>query len=69
MFLNHFPLTGLLMALLFLLLTELNNSRAALLIALVAGWLPALFACPVAHYGERAYDRVLPVADEVGGQP
>jgi hypothetical protein len=64
--LNHFPITGLFVACLFLLVAILNNNRSAQLISLVAVGVLALSAWPVAHYGEQAYDRVLSMTDDTG---
>ncbi len=66
--LNHFPITGLFVALWFLLVGALRNSRLTIMIALVVVALLSLSAWPVAHYGELAYDRVLSMSDEAGSQ-
>lgn len=65
--LNHVPITGLAAALLFLMVALLNRNRAWLMITVTAVGLLSLSAWPVAHYGERAYDRVLAMSDEEGG--
>lgn len=65
--LNHLPLVGLLVALIFLIVTILIKNRAGVLLSLAMVALLALSAWPVAHYGEQAYDRVLAMSDETGG--
>lgn len=64
--LNHLPITGLLVALLGLLVALIFNQRAALLLALALVTLTAVSVWPVAEYGERGYDRVLAMADDDG---
>ena len=66
--LNHLPITGLFVALLLLLTALAANHRFTLCasLALVAGL--SLSAWPVAHYGERAFDRALALSDDAGGQ-
>lgn len=66
--LNHFPLTGMFIALLFLVAALIFNSRPAQFFALFMVCLLALSVWPVAHYGERAYDRVLSMTDDEGSQ-
>jgi peptidoglycan/LPS O-acetylase OafA/YrhL len=65
--LNHLPITGLFIALCFLLAGILRNDRFMLRVALAAVALLALSAWPVAHYGEMAFDRVLSMSDDAGG--
>jgi hypothetical protein len=64
--LNHLPITGLLVALLGLVVALIFNQRAALLLALSLVTLTAVSVWPVAEYGERGYDRVLAMADDDG---
>jgi hypothetical protein len=66
--LNHFPITGLLVALVFLVVGIWGNNRVLLTVSLAAVSVLALSAWPVAHYGEQAYDRVLSMSDEAGGE-
>jgi hypothetical protein len=66
--LNHLPLTGLLVALLFLVAALVMNHRPAALLALGGVALLSLSAWPVAHFGEEAYDRVLAMSDEAGSE-
>lgn len=66
--LNHFPIIGLFVVLVFLIATLVMNNRAGLFLSLAMVALLALSAWPVAHYGEAAYDRVLAMSDEAGGQ-
>jgi hypothetical protein len=66
--LNHVPITGLFVALLFLLAALAANHRFTLRASLAMVAVMSLSAWPVAHYGERAYDRVLAMSDEAGGQ-
>ena len=66
--LNHFPITGLFVALLFLLVGVLSNHRFTLLLSLAMVGVLSLSAWPVAHYGEQGYDRVLSMADDDGAQ-
>ena len=66
--LNHLPLTGLLIAVVFLLIAWVINHRTSLLIALALVGLLSLSVWPVAEFGEEAYDRVLSMADDAGGQ-
>jgi hypothetical protein len=66
--LNHFPLIGLLVAMLALIAALVTRNRTAILIGLALVGLLALSAWPVADYGESAYDRVFAMADEAGGK-
>ncbi len=66
--LNHIPITGLFIALGFLLAGVCIRKRFMLGAALVAVALLSLSVWPVAHYGERAFDRVLSMSDDAGGQ-
>jgi formate hydrogenlyase subunit 3/multisubunit Na+/H+ antiporter MnhD subunit len=66
--LNHLPITGLFIALCFLLAGILNNNRFTLRVALAAVVLLSFSAWPVAHYGKMAFDRVLSMSDDAGGQ-
>ena len=65
---NHFPLVGLLVAMLALLAALVIRNRNATLLGLALVALLALSAWPVAEYGEDAYDRVLSMSDEAGGK-
>jgi hypothetical protein len=66
--LNHLPITGLAVALCFLLVGMWKNNRFTLGAALVAVAVLSLSAWPVAHYREMAFDRVLSMSDDAGGQ-
>jgi hypothetical protein len=65
--LNHLPITGLSVALLFLLAAIVVNHRVTQFVALAAVVLLSLSIWPVAHYGERAFDRTLAMSDADGG--
>jgi hypothetical protein len=65
---NHFPLIGLLVAMVALAAALFTRSRPAILLGLALVALLALSAWPVAEYGEDAYDRVLAMSDEAGGK-
>jgi hypothetical protein len=65
---NHFPLVGLLVAMVALVGALALRNRAAILLALALVALLALSAWPVAEYGESGYDRVLSMSDEAGGK-
>jgi hypothetical protein len=65
--LNHLPLTGLFVALVGLVASICLNHRTALLLALALVAVLSLSAWPVAHFGDKGYDRVLAMADEAGG--
>ncbi len=63
---NHFPLIGLMAAMLALLLALAARNRGAVFIGLGLVALFSLSAWPVAHFGEEGYDRVLSMSDEPG---
>jgi hypothetical protein len=63
---NHFPLIGLLVAMVALSVALVARNRTSILLSLSLVGLLALSAWPVAHYGEAGYDRVLSMADEPG---
>jgi hypothetical protein len=63
--LNHLPLTGLFVALLFLIAAVLLNHRSGQCASLMMIAFLALSAWPVVHFGEDAYDRVLSMSDDV----
>ena len=65
---NHFPLKGLIVAMLALIAALVTRARAGILIGLALVGLLALSAWPVFHYGEEGYDRVLSMSDEAGGK-
>jgi len=65
---NHFPLIGLLVAMLALTAALVTRNRTAILIGLALVGLLALSAWPVFEYGEEGYDRVLSMADEAGSK-
>jgi hypothetical protein len=65
---NHFPLIGLLVAMVALIAALITRNRTATLIGLALVGLLALSAWPVSEYGEEGYDRVLSMADEAGGK-
>jgi hypothetical protein len=64
--LNHFPLIGLLIAMLSLGIALLFRNRPGTLAGLALVGLLALSVWPVYHYGEGGYDRVLSMADDDG---
>ncbi len=64
--LNHFPLTGLFVAVVFLAGAVVLNNRPGLFLGLGLVSLMALSAWPVSTFGERAYDRVLSMSDTAG---
>lgn len=64
--LNHFPLIGLLVAVLALAAGLAARNRTAIFIGLALVALMALSAWPVSAYGEAGYDRVLSMADDDG---
>ena len=66
--LNHFPITGLFIGLLFLIVALILKSRPAQFFALAMVGLLALSVWPVSHFGEEAYDRVLSMSDDAGSQ-
>ncbi len=65
---NHFPLIGVIVAMLTLIVALVTRNRTAILIGLALVGLLALSAWPVYEYGEQGYDRVLSMADEAGGK-
>ncbi|MFN2507987.1 MAG: hypothetical protein ABR589_04360 [Chthoniobacterales bacterium] len=64
--LNPLPIYGLAVAVIGLLFAVSIRSRHGQIIALVLVFISAASAWPVVHYGERAYDRVLILADDDG---
>ena len=56
---NHFPVTGLCVGLIFLVLALIFRSRGGILLSLAMITLLAASAWPVVYYGEAGYDRVL----------
>lgn len=56
---NHFPVTGLFVGLIFLILALVFRSRGGILISLAMITLLAASAWPVFYYGEAGHDRVL----------
>ena len=64
---NHFPLIGLLVAIVALTAALVVRSHKATLIGLALVSLLALSAWPVAEYGKEGYDCVLSMSDEAGG--
>ncbi len=66
--LNHLPITGLFVAWIGLIVAVALNNPFGTRLALVLVALLSLSVWPVAHYGEEAYDRVLSMSDDVGGQ-
>ena len=63
---NPFPVYGLTMGLLGLVAAICQRSRAATIAALLVVLISTAVAWPVYEYGERAYDRVLSMADSDG---
>jgi hypothetical protein len=63
---NHFPLIGLIVALLVLATGLITKSRPVLLTGLGFVGVFALSVWPVFYFGEAGYDRVLSMADEAG---
>ncbi len=64
--LNHFPLTGLIVAALGLVIALICRNRAAIFLGLLLVALASLSVWPVFEYGEGGYDRVLSMADDPG---
>lgn len=64
--LNPLPIYGLAIALLGLILALSFRNRPAQIIALVLVFVSALSAWPAVHYGEKAFDQMLTLADEDG---
>jgi hypothetical protein len=65
--LNHLPLTGLAVAVLFLSVALGLRNRTAALLGMSLVCLLALSAWPVSEYGEGGFDRVLAMTDDAGG--
>jgi hypothetical protein len=63
---NHFPLIGLLVAMLTLATGLVTRSRPTLFTGLGLVTVLALSIWPVFSYGEAGYDRVLSMSDEAG---
>jgi hypothetical protein len=63
---NHFPLVGLMVAVLALLMALVVKNRAAVFIGLALVFLLSLSIWPVSEFGEAGYDRVLSMSDEPG---
>lgn len=63
---NHFPLTGLGVALLALLIAMAIRNRAAMLLSLGLASLLSASSWPVYEYGQKGYDRVYAMADDDG---
>ena len=63
---NHFPLIGLLVALLCLAVGLVTRSRPILFTGLGLVCVMALSVWPVYSFGEAGFDRVLSMADEAG---
>lgn len=63
---NHFPLIGLFVAMLTLLLAMAARNRVATLLGLGLLAALALSVWPVTYFGEAGYDRVLSMADDPG---
>ena len=63
---NHFPLVGLFVAMLALVVALAVKSRSGTLIGLALVVVLALSVWPVYEYGEAGFDRVLSMADEPG---
>jgi hypothetical protein len=65
---NHFPLVGLVVAMLALIAALATRDRTAILIGLALVGALALSAWPVYCFGQAGYDRVLSMADGPGGK-
>jgi predicted benzoate:H+ symporter BenE len=65
---NHFPLAGLFVAMLALVIALPTKNQTAIRIGLALVALLSLSVWPVYHFGEEGYDRVLSMADEPGAQ-
>jgi len=63
---NHFPLVGMFVAMVALLLSLLARSRLATILGLALLSVLALSAWPVSYFGEEGYDRVLSLSDDPG---
>ncbi len=66
MAINHFPLVGLLVAMVALLLGVLSRSRASAMIGLALVAVLSLSVWLVYYTGEQGYDRVLSMTDDAG---
>jgi hypothetical protein len=64
--LNPLPVYGLAVGLLGLIIALITHTRAARVTALSIVFVSAISAGPVVYYGDRAYDRVLSMADNDG---
>jgi hypothetical protein len=64
--LNPVPVYGLVMGMIALAMAFVLRSRAARTVALVLICLSSAAAWPVYHYGEKAYDDVMMIADDEG---
>ena len=64
--LNPLPVYGLGVGILGLAIALISRTRAARVTALSILFVSTLSAWPVYHYGEEAYDRVLPLSDSDG---
>jgi hypothetical protein len=64
--LNHFPLVGLVVAVLAVAAALVMRNRPATFLSLGLLGLMALSAWPVYSYGEAGYDRVLSMSDDAG---
>jgi hypothetical protein len=64
--LNHFPLTGLFIAVLGLAIALATRNRTGVLAGLALVTLLALSVWPVSYFGNAGYDRVLSMSDEAG---
>lgn len=63
---NHFPLEGMFVAMVALLVALILRNRTATFIGLGLLAVFALSIWPVVHFGEAGYDRVLSMADDPG---
>ncbi len=63
---NHFPLVGLFVAMVALLLALIARNRTSLILSLLLIGVLSLSFWPVSHFGEAGYDRVLSMADDPG---
>jgi len=64
--LNPLPVYGLAVGLIGLFVAICQRSRPATIVALVVVLISAAAAWPVYRFGEQAYDRILPIADDAG---
>jgi hypothetical protein len=65
---NHFPLIGLLVAMVALIAALITRSRTSILIGLGLVCLLALSIWPVSYFGDAGHDRVLSMTDAAGAQ-